>query len=113
MGKGKATPLHTHPADESMYVLEGELLVHVDGEETLLTAGGFVLAARGVPHAFKVVSETCRMLCLHTPGSCEAFYLGASEPLDGSARVADFGRVSASAEQHGGITLLGPPPFAA
>ena len=30
---GKATPLHTHPADEALVVLEGEILVHLDGSE--------------------------------------------------------------------------------
>ena len=32
LDEGKATPLHTHPdSDESMYVLQGEILVHIDG----------------------------------------------------------------------------------
>ena len=53
------------------------------------------------------------MLCLHTPGTCEAFYLGASEPIDAttSTGVVDFDRIAASARAHGGIALLGPPPF--
>ena len=33
MERGKVTPLHTHPSDETMYVLEGEVLVHMDGRE--------------------------------------------------------------------------------
>jgi len=36
---------------------------------------------RGVPHAFVVVSATARLLCLHTPGCCQAFYWDASEPI--------------------------------
>ncbi len=114
MEQGKMTPLHTHPeADETMYVLEGELLVHLDGHEQRVAAGGTVMAPRGLPHAFMVLSPVARMLCLHTPGSCEAFYWGASEPDSGDASQAvDFGRIRASAAQHGGIELLGPPPFA-
>ena len=81
MVQDKVTPLHTHPADESMFVIEGELLVHLDGEEHPLRAGGFSLAPAGIPHAFKVVSESATVLFLHTPGTCEAFYLGASTPL--------------------------------
>ncbi len=82
MDKGKMTPLHTHPdSDESMYILEGEILMHMDGEKHLVTAGGLVVAPRGVLHAFMVVSDVVRMLCLHTPGACEAFYRDASEPL--------------------------------
>jgi quercetin dioxygenase-like cupin family protein len=116
MEQGKMTPLHTHPeADETMYVLEGELLVHLDGREHRVAAGGTVMAPRGLPHAFMVLSPVARMLCLHTPGSCEAFYWGASEPDggDGGAKSVDFARIRASAGEHGGIELLGPPPFAA
>ena len=114
MEQGKMTPLHTHPeADETMYVLEGEILVHLDGHEHRLAAGGTVMAPRGLPHAFMVLSPVARLLCLHTPGSCEAFYWGASQPDsgDGAAPAVDFDRIRASAEQHGGIELLGPPPF--
>jgi uncharacterized cupin superfamily protein len=114
MDKGKATPLHTHPeSDETMYVLDGEILMHIDGRNYPVAAGGLAVAPRGVPHAFLVVSDTARLLCLHTPGSCESFYLDASEPLtDESVHgPVDFDRVQASAARHGGIVLLGPPPF--
>src|SRR3954471_19924152 len=68
MEAGKVTPLHTHPADETLYVLDGEILVHLDGEEQRIGAGGLVVAPRGVPHAFMVVSAAARLLTLHTPG---------------------------------------------
>lgn len=114
MEQGKVTPLHTHPADETMYVLDGEILMHLDGSEHQVAAGGVALAPRGIPHAFMVVSAVARLLCLHTPGTCEAFYWDASEPVttEGPASgPVDFDRVRASAERNGGIELLGPPPF--
>jgi quercetin dioxygenase-like cupin family protein len=115
MSRGKTTPLHTHPhVDETLYMLEGEILLHIDGDEQRLGSGGVAMAPRGVPHAFLVTSETARILFLETPGSSEAFYRGASEPattdLEMSAPV-DFARVRASAELNGGIEILGPPPF--
>ena len=59
MEKGKATPLHIHPdSDETMYVLEGEILMHMDGREHRLGTGGIAVAPRGVPHAFLVSSRT-------------------------------------------------------
>ena len=113
MEQGKRTPLHTHPSDESLYVVDGEILVHLAGEATSVHAGGIVIAPRDVPHAFMVVSETATLLTLHTPGSCQAFYLGASEPLTADTRrVVDFERVRESAAANGGIEILGPPPFA-
>jgi quercetin dioxygenase-like cupin family protein len=114
--KGKVTPLHAHPdSDETMYVLDGEILMHLDGRDHAISTGGLASAPRGMPHAFMGVSETARILCLHTPGCCQAFYLDASEPLDGSTAsgVVDFDRVRDSAQRNGGIELLGPPPFAA
>ena len=117
MSRGKTTPLHTHPqVDETLYVLEGEILLHIDGEEQRVGSGGVAMAPRGVPHAFLVTSEAARILVLETPGSSEAFYRGASEPattdLETAAPV-DFRRVRASAERNGGIEILGPPPFKA
>ena len=115
MSRGKTTPLHTHPqVDETLYVLEGEVLLHIAGEEQRLGAGGVAMAPRGVPHAFLVTSETARILFLETPGTSEAFYRGASEPATPELEAAgpvDFGRVRASAERNGGIEILGPPPF--
>ena len=114
MDVGKRTPLHTHPdADETMYVLEGEILMHLDGVEVPVRAGGLALAPRGVPHAFLVTAEDTRLLCLQTPGCCQAFYLGASEPLGQETnRITDFDRIRQSGAAHGGIEILGPPPFA-
>src|SRR5260370_4066113 len=115
MTRGKTTPLHTHPeVDETLYVLGGEILVHIDGREQTLGSGGVALVPRGVAHAFLVTSERARILFLETPGTSEAFYRGASEPLtpalEASAPV-DFDRVRASAARNGGIQILGPPPF--
>lgn len=115
MDRGKRTPLHNHPdSDETMYVLEGEILMHMDGREHRIGVGGLAVAPLGVPHAFLVLSDVARLLCLHTPGSCQAFYFDASEPLtadgEGSGAV-DFARVQASARHNGGIEILGPPPF--
>lgn len=119
MSGGKATPLHTHPdSDETAVVLEGEILMHIDGVDHHVGAGGVAVAPRGVPHAFLVLSASAKILFLHTPGCCEAFYWGASEPqsadnVDGAEGVVDFDRIRASAQANGGIVLLGPPPFAA
>jgi quercetin dioxygenase-like cupin family protein len=108
---GKVTPLHVHPdSDETFYVLAGEILVHLDGIDHAVKAGGIAMAPRGVPHAFLVTSPTAELLYLHTPGASAAFYRGASEPL-GDGRHVDFDRVRAAAASDPGIELCGPPPF--
>ncbi len=112
--KGKVTPVHQHPAsDETFYILDGEILLDLDGERRSLSTGGVVVIPRGAPHAFMVVSETTRMLTIQTPGVDEAFYRLASEPApEGSTAIpVDFDRIRAAAEQTGAIEILGPPPF--
>jgi quercetin dioxygenase-like cupin family protein len=116
MVRGKTTPLHLHPnEDEAIYVLEGELLVHIEGEEHRVGQGGLFVAPRGVPHAMMVVSQTAHILGLQTPGTGEAFYRDAGEPArseDDASRY-DWARLREVAERSESIELLGPPPFAA
>src|SRR3954447_12097739 len=51
--RGKVAPSHTHPAEEeTFYVLDGEALMPLDGEQRRLTAGCFVSVPSGVPHAY-------------------------------------------------------------
>jgi quercetin dioxygenase-like cupin family protein len=112
---GKVTPLHQHPdADETFYMLDGEILLHIDGQEQRsLHTGGIAIIPRGVPHAFMAISAQARMLCLQTPGTGEPFYRKASEPaISGQPPLpVDFARIAEAAKQTGAIEILGPPPF--
>lgn len=116
MQRGKVTPFHVHPnEDEAIYVLEGELLVDVGGEQQHVGAGGLFFVPRGVAHAFMVTSDSARVLALQTPGTGESFYRDAGEPVTSAAdaaRPADFARLRRVAEHSECIELLGPPPFA-
>ncbi|MGI8407185.1 MAG: cupin domain-containing protein [Actinomycetota bacterium] len=107
--------MHLHPdEEEALYVIEGELLVHVDGKEHQVRAGGIVVAPRGVPHAFLVTSKVARVLAILSPGKAEAFYRGASEPASSETNPSgpvDFDRLRQSAERNGGLEILGQPPF--
>ena len=117
MVRGKTTPLHLHPnEDEAIYVLEGELLVAVEGEQHRVGQGGLFVAPRGVPHAFMVTSETAHILALQTPGTGEAFYRALTDPVRSAAdasRPPDWARLREVAERSESIELLGPPPFSA
>jgi quercetin dioxygenase-like cupin family protein len=116
MVQGKVTPLHLHPeAAETVFLLEGEIVVHIDGTEHQVSAGGMTFVPKGTPHAFQVVSDTARLLTLQTPGIGQAFYRGASDPATSDdADTVDLPRLQASAQQNQrGIEILGPPPFTA
>ncbi len=111
---GKHTPLHTHPAaDETFYLLDGSMLLHIDGVEHEVRTGGVAVIPRGVPHAFRAQAEGARMLCLHTPGGGEDFYWTASKPAaPGEPAVAvDFDRIRHAAASTGSMRIVGPPPF--
>jgi quercetin dioxygenase-like cupin family protein len=117
--KGKTPPLHVHEADETFYMLEGELLLHVDGKRHAAAGGSVLVVSRGTPHTFVVTSETARMLLAFTPASAivEDFVRRASQPAPAaaptlSAPPADPERYQAAAERSG-LTVLGPSPFEA
>jgi quercetin dioxygenase-like cupin family protein len=116
--RGKRTPLHLHPdSDETVYVLEGELLLHIDGVEQTAGPGTIVWVPRGVPHAFLVTSELARSLWVITPGNTmEAFYrLAGDEAVSKALPPAeiDIPRLRAAGEKTGAMKTLGPPPFPA
>ena len=115
--RGKTTPLHLHPDDdETFYVLDGELLVHIDGAEHVAGPGAVAFAPRGVPHAFLVTSDQARFIVISTPGvGVERFIRDAGDPAP--ERVApppeiDIARIKAAGERTGAMKVLGPPPFA-
>jgi len=116
--RGKVTPLHSHPAeDESFYVIEGEVLLHLDGTARTLGTGGFASVPRAVPHAYRVTSEVARTLIVVTPGDgmMESFFRDAGEPATSRALPPagplDIGRIAGAAERTGAVDILGPPPF--
>jgi quercetin dioxygenase-like cupin family protein len=113
---GRATPLHRDPSDETFYVLDGEMLFHVDGAEQIASAGDTVSLRQGVPHAFMATSEIARFLVLNTPGTHDRYFRDGGEPAThqdfNAAPAPDQERMQASNRKHG-IEILGPPPFAA
>jgi quercetin dioxygenase-like cupin family protein len=113
--RGRATPLHRDPSDETFYVLEGELLFHIDGTELAAGAGDTLAVRRGVPHAFTVTSDIARFLVLNTPGTHDQYFRDGGEPATNgnfdTAPPPNHEKIEASNRKHG-IEMLGPPPFA-
>jgi quercetin dioxygenase-like cupin family protein len=116
--EGKTPPVHVHPeADETFYVLDGELLVHIDGTEHSARKGGVLVVPRATPHTFVVTSQTARILLAFTPASAvmEDFVRRASQPAADptlTARPPDSERYQAAAERSG-LEVVGPSPFEA
>ena len=129
--RGAAPPLHSHPQDETFYVLEGELtawLVEpgstgdaswVETQARECRVGAVVFAAAAMPHTFRVESDTARLLFLSTPAGIEDYVRALAEPADwpwlqppaGGPRVAAE-RIE-QIERELEIVRHGPPPPAA
>lgn len=75
--------LHLHPRfDEGFYVLDGELLVRLGDELSIVRAGGMALARRGVPHAFaNRTDRDAHVLMFVTPAGFERYF------ADGAAQA--------------------------
>jgi mannose-6-phosphate isomerase-like protein (cupin superfamily) len=107
-------PLHVHHReDEAWYVLDGRITFAVAGEQLTATAGCFVFAPRGLPHAFRVEVEPSRVLVLTTPAGFEAFAEELGVPALSETPPADLAmpapeRLGPVAERYG-IEVVGPP----
>ncbi len=130
--RGAAPPLHTHPQDETFYILEGELTAWLVEAESAgdqgdppgwvkthgrrCVAGNVVFAPGGTPHTFRVESDTARLLVISTPAGIDDMVRGLAEPArwpwlqpppDGPRVPADQ---LARVERQTGMVRQGPPP---
>lgn len=129
---GAAPPLHSHPQDETFYVLEGEITAWLvepeladdgaDPPEWVETrarrcgVGAAIFAPAGTPHTFRIESDTARMLMLSTPAGIEDYVHALSEPAAWPwlQPPPDGPRVPperiAAVERQLGMVRHGPPP---
>ena len=79
---GFGPPPHIHHADdEAFYIIEGELSGFVGDHTWHGGPGSFIFMPRGIPHTFKVESETpARVLQLGNGSGFERFITEAGEP---------------------------------
>jgi quercetin dioxygenase-like cupin family protein len=95
--RGAAPPLHSHPQDETFFVLEGELTAWLVDPASLpdgdtdppawvgqsarpCGAGATIFAPAGTPHTFRVESDTARVVGLSTPAGIEEYFRALAEP---------------------------------
>src|SRR4051812_30848401 len=71
-------PRHTHPQDETYIVLDGQLTVAADEKRVAIRAGGTAVVPMGVPHTFRVDTDTARVIVLSTPAGIERMVLDGS-----------------------------------
>jgi mannose-6-phosphate isomerase-like protein (cupin superfamily) len=110
------TPLHVHRrADQTHYVLEGELTVHLPGQSLVLGAGDCAYSPMNTPHTEHVTStEPARLLVVNSPAGFEKFIVAAGKPAGEMSLPPpdqpppDVERLTAIAAEYD-IEVLGPP----
>ena len=103
---GFGPPVHVHDdAAEAFYVLEGEYVMHLDGEEHHCPAGSFIFIPVGVRHGFRVGAVPSRKLNFYFPAAMTGYFDDLSEALSRSG-VTD-GELAQIAEAHH-MHIVGP-----
>jgi len=77
---GNGAPLHSHPWEETFYILEGALDIQIGKRTFAANAGSTVYFPENAVHAFKVISETARILVI-MPGYADGFYREVGEKV--------------------------------
>jgi quercetin dioxygenase-like cupin family protein len=107
-------PLHTHPQDESYFVLTGRLTVQAGEERFGLDSGAAGVVPMGVAHTFRVDSASARVLVLSTPAGLERMVRDIAVPAEtAELPTADTPRPTSEElerifARHGQVNL-GPP----
>ena len=111
---GMGPPPHTHSGAEAVYVLEGAIRYHIEGEVREGGPGSFFYLPKGTLENFEP-TELTKILVIYSPGGIEKFFAEAGEaaparelppPLDGPP---DVERLSAIAAKHG-MEIHAPQP---
>ena len=72
-GGGPPPHIH-HNEDETFQILEGIYEWTVGGETFVATQGATIFAPRGVPHTYRHLGWSRRLMCVITPSGFEGFF---------------------------------------
>jgi quercetin dioxygenase-like cupin family protein len=74
-------PLHSHPWEETFYILEGELEITLGNRQQVVTAGAVSHFPANAAHTFKVISPIARVLVIVAPAAAAEFYREVGEKI--------------------------------
>ena len=73
--------LHTHDPSEVFHVIEGEIRLHVDGDDRILSPGMTGYVSGGAAHGFANAGEdVSRVIAVVTPAGAEGFFRAIGSP---------------------------------
>ena len=109
--------LHTHDPSEVFHVIEGDIRLHVDGEDRILSPGMTGYVSGDAIHGFANASdEESRVIAVMSPGGAEGFFRDVGhpsvdrslpEPIEPTEEMLQS--VFATGEKYG-FEFLGPLP---
>jgi quercetin dioxygenase-like cupin family protein len=104
---GFGPPVHVHKdAAEAFYVLDGEYVMNLDGDEYPCPAGSFIFIPVGVPHGFRVGEMPSRKLNFYFPAAMTGYFDDLAAALARSGATHD--ELAEIAEAHR-MHIVGPP----
>lgn len=71
-GPGAAIPEHFHNCDESVLILRGSAVAHIDGQSQPVSMGDTSFIPAGIPHFFQNASDTEELHIFWTYASVDA-----------------------------------------
>jgi quercetin dioxygenase-like cupin family protein len=75
--------LHTHDQSEVFHVIDGEIRLHVDGEDRVLGPGASGYVSGRTPHGFANAGDsTARVVAVMSPGGAEGFFREVGQRTD-------------------------------
>ena len=106
------TPVHVHSREDEVFlVLEGEGVFWVGDQRQQVSAGGVAFLPRGLPHAYRMTSDSFDVITLCTPAGIEGFFRAAgwdlSEPKPPEWEITPATLAAAAARA--GQQIIGPP----
>ena len=109
--------LHTHDPSEVFHVIEGDIRLHVDGEDRILSPGMTGYVSGDAIHGFaNAGDEESRVIAVMSPGGAEGFFRDVGhpsvdrslpEPIEPTEEMLQS--VFATGEKYG-FEFLGPLP---
>lgn len=97
--EGNGAPLHSHPWDETFYILEGELEIRMGNRTISAPRGAVTHIPANTPHGFRIASSKAQALIMISPGTAEAFYRDMGEAT--ATLPPDMERIQEVCQRHG------------
>jgi quercetin dioxygenase-like cupin family protein len=95
--EGVGPPPHTHPWDESYYVLAGKLEVLLGDRTVVLSPGELAFVPRGTPHCFRIMANDTKFLSFNSERGASKFFEELDHEVGGAV---DLPKIVAVAQRH-------------